>query len=203
MYGGLEYVSPHGDTELPADQDEFVQLLSEDPVIAMSGYLKLKKNYPTGAITGVEQYCESEMGRLFYSKCLKCDDAKFTSNWHFCIKDANVPMMGHCEHMCCRKCVEAECLMQNGWLACPFCRYPYGHHVCYPIFPHTQLGGKGALRALAKHLNYSNPLKGKECRLCHKEGKLFCSKCEQARYCSKEHQRTDWPIHRKVCHVRT
>lgn len=38
------------------------------------------------------------------------------------------------------------------------------------------------------------------CNVCGVKGKLFrCSKCRQARYCSREHQVSDWKTHKRVC----
>ncbi|KAK4447670.1 hypothetical protein QBC34DRAFT_354692 [Podospora aff. communis PSN243] len=37
------------------------------------------------------------------------------------------------------------------------------------------------------------------CTMCLKPGENFCGGCEQARYCSAECQRADWPIHKKLC----
>ena len=38
------------------------------------------------------------------------------------------------------------------------------------------------------------------CNVCGKKGKLFrCSKCKEARYCSREHQVEDWKTHKRVC----
>lgn len=38
------------------------------------------------------------------------------------------------------------------------------------------------------------------CAVCKKTGDLKkCAGCEQVFYCSAEHQRKDWPVHKKVC----
>ena len=38
------------------------------------------------------------------------------------------------------------------------------------------------------------------CRVCGKEGKmLLCSKCKNAKYCSKDCQVQDWKVHKKDC----
>ena len=34
---------------------------------------------------------------------------------------------------------------------------------------------------------------------CGKKGDLTCGGCQEARYCSKEHQRQDWPVHKAKC----
>lgn len=45
-----------------------------------------------------------------------------------------------------------------------------------------------------------------KCEVCDKQAKSRCSGCVQAFYCSVEHQRQDWKIHKpscsplKVCH---
>ncbi len=46
-----------------------------------------------------------------------------------------------------------------------------------------------------------------ECGFCHKASQTLkkCSRCLKAMYCSREHQKSDWPYHKKVCvqHVRS
>jgi hypothetical protein len=37
------------------------------------------------------------------------------------------------------------------------------------------------------------------CTMCLKPGENVCGGCEQARYCSTECQRADWPTHKKLC----
>ncbi|KAH8922940.1 hypothetical protein BT69DRAFT_1281830 [Atractiella rhizophila] len=37
------------------------------------------------------------------------------------------------------------------------------------------------------------------CRVCSELSTMRCGKCKVAPYCSKEHQREDWPQHRKEC----
>ena len=38
------------------------------------------------------------------------------------------------------------------------------------------------------------------CNVCGVRGQLMrCSKCKQAKYCSREHQVEDWKTHRTVC----
>ena len=48
---------------------------------------------------------------------------------------------------------------------------------------------------------YTSSIKAaKECALCReKEAKFRCSKCKTTRYCSKECQLRDWPMHRSIC----
>ena len=41
------------------------------------------------------------------------------------------------------------------------------------------------------------------CYICPEKGKFRCSKCNDIRYCSKEHQIADWPRHKPVCKVMT
>jgi hypothetical protein len=42
-------------------------------------------------------------------------------------------------------------------------------------------------------------------KICGKfEGSRRCSKCKRAVYCSVEHQKLDWPIHKGICkHLRS
>lgn len=42
----------------------------------------------------------------------------------------------------------------------------------------------------------------KGCEVCYKPAPNFCSRCGQARYCTVNHQRLDWPKHKKVCAYR-
>ena len=38
------------------------------------------------------------------------------------------------------------------------------------------------------------------CNVCGAKGKLFrCSRCKIARYCSKDHQVSDWQTHKNIC----
>ena len=37
------------------------------------------------------------------------------------------------------------------------------------------------------------------CKICSKETELVCSKCEKVRYCNKECQGLDWPMHKETC----
>ena len=42
----------------------------------------------------------------------------------------------------------------------------------------------------------------KTCAFCQeKESKFRCSKCKTTKYCSKECQIKDWPMHRPICHM--
>lgn len=38
---------------------------------------------------------------------------------------------------------------------------------------------------------------------CKQEAKNFCSRCKQARYCGKEHQKEDWAKHKTLCQAPT
>jgi hypothetical protein len=40
---------------------------------------------------------------------------------------------------------------------------------------------------------------GELCAACDKKGSSVCNRCKHARYCSRECQVADWPIHKKVC----
>lgn len=38
------------------------------------------------------------------------------------------------------------------------------------------------------------------CRICGTAEKAFkCSRCKVAFYCGPEHQKLDWPVHKKAC----
>jgi hypothetical protein len=38
------------------------------------------------------------------------------------------------------------------------------------------------------------------CKICGKEGNLLrCSRCKLVKYCTKEHQLSDWPEHKLEC----
>jgi WD40 repeat protein len=42
----------------------------------------------------------------------------------------------------------------------------------------------------------------KSCAVCGLEGHLLrCSRCKSCWYCTKEHQRDDWPTHKLTCHA--
>jgi hypothetical protein len=41
------------------------------------------------------------------------------------------------------------------------------------------------------------------CSICQLETTLVCARCGQQRYCSKEHQRADWPRHKLTCVARS
>ena len=64
----------------------------------------------------------------------------------------------------------------------PLFSVPYLKEVDVPIAPATAMGA-------SEH----------QCRSCSKEGKLTCSKCKVARYCSEICQRADWKGHKKEC----
>ncbi|KAK7031636.1 Hif prolyl hydroxylase [Favolaschia claudopus] len=38
------------------------------------------------------------------------------------------------------------------------------------------------------------------CAVCNRATSLWCSRCQNAWYCSPEHMRSDWPQHRAHCH---
>lgn len=38
-----------------------------------------------------------------------------------------------------------------------------------------------------------------KCEVCEKEAKSRCAGCFQSFYCSKEHQKQDWPTHKTHC----
>ncbi|KAK2574936.1 hypothetical protein KPH14_008703 [Odynerus spinipes] len=40
-----------------------------------------------------------------------------------------------------------------------------------------------------------------ECPICGKHATLKCSGCRRSFYCSKEHQKEDWPRHKLICHA--
>jgi hypothetical protein len=42
---------------------------------------------------------------------------------------------------------------------------------------------------------------GKKCAVCGAPTTLTCGRCRGVYYCSRDHQRSDWPQHRKVCKV--
>jgi MYND finger len=42
---------------------------------------------------------------------------------------------------------------------------------------------------------------GKKCAVCGAPTTLTCGRCRGIYYCSRDHQRSDWPQHRKVCKV--
>ncbi|KAJ7347706.1 hypothetical protein DFH08DRAFT_698644, partial [Mycena albidolilacea] len=39
------------------------------------------------------------------------------------------------------------------------------------------------------------------CAVCERATSLWCSRCQNAWYCSPEHMRSDWPRHRSHCHA--
>jgi len=55
------------------------------------------------------------------------------------------------------------------------------------------------LKYKTKYLAMKYQLGGNNCIVCGTEAKNFCSNCKKAYYCSPEHQRIDWPEHKKVC----
>ena len=47
----------------------------------------------------------------------------------------------------------------------------------------------------------SQPVSAPQCGFpgCSQPAPLKCSRCKEVRYCSKEHQKTHWKIHKKLC----
>ncbi|XP_055921178.1 SET domain-containing protein SmydA-8 [Eupeodes corollae] len=43
-------------------------------------------------------------------------------------------------------------------------------------------------------------LKNGLCKICSKETKSKCSNCNQVFYCSGEHQKSDWKVHKRMCY---
>lgn len=41
--------------------------------------------------------------------------------------------------------------------------------------------------------------KYQQCKQCDKNTSMYCSKCQQVYYCSKECQKTDWNEHKHIC----
>lgn len=39
----------------------------------------------------------------------------------------------------------------------------------------------------------------RNCSICSIDSSMVCSKCKLVSYCSKEHQKEDWPTHKEVC----
>ncbi|KAJ7690018.1 hypothetical protein B0H14DRAFT_3120601 [Mycena olivaceomarginata] len=47
----------------------------------------------------------------------------------------------------------------------------------------------------------SHPSINQRCAVCERATSLWCSRCQNAWYCSSEHMRSDWPRHRSHCHA--
>lgn len=47
----------------------------------------------------------------------------------------------------------------------------------------------------------ANVKETEECPVCGKHATLKCSGCRRSFYCSKEHQKEDWPRHKLICHA--
>ncbi|KAJ7860433.1 hypothetical protein B0H14DRAFT_2744770 [Mycena olivaceomarginata] len=46
-----------------------------------------------------------------------------------------------------------------------------------------------------------HPSVNQRCAVCERATSLWCSRCQNAWYCSPEHMRSDWPRHRSHCHA--
>ena len=55
------------------------------------------------------------------------------------------------------------------------------------------------LKYKTKYLAMKYQLGGNNCIVCGVEATHFCARCKKAYYCSPEHQKSDWPNHKKVC----
>jgi hypothetical protein len=76
-------------------------------------------------------------GRPFYYRCLTCHDMywkDYIDPTTVSSDDPRVAMLGHCECLCCRRCVMAETEV-DGWRQCPMCDCRKSHSTDYPLWP--------------------------------------------------------------------
>ncbi|KAK0731558.1 hypothetical protein B0H67DRAFT_549299 [Lasiosphaeris hirsuta] len=54
-------------------------------------------------------------------------------------------------------------------------------------------------REVGNELNTTSDEHKKDCIMCSKPGTMACSRCQQAKYCSRECQMNDWQLHKQFC----
>jgi hypothetical protein len=83
-------------------------------------------------------------GRPFWAVCIKCGQEMekvpavvgvSCDKYH-----DDMPVMGWCACICCKRCVDGMPLIDLEWKACPMCRDEHAHQQDYLMYPLTEEG---------------------------------------------------------------